>query len=404
MAWNNLAIVGNALSRDYIWDFGSGSLTLGPLALDLSGADDSFTVFTHTPNSTLDTSVTYAISDTGLTNANHWSIEYSPSFGIAPVVTRTNIGAGYLAGPQYFLTYVTSGIYTPTFIPYATKAGSPFGTINPGAPYSLHAFESPKEFTIQLFQQAVSITLKSSSTGPSLVDGTTITDMDNTSNKTIIVDKSNNRGDTISSVWSIQKQNPVTGIYSVATVGVDYTLGVGQTLTTDQIAITWQSIGNFKLFNNTTGASSGTSGPNLGSSVVNFTVGQGVTDTIILPNVVSTITPVVAYNNTIISTNPLVGITPFQVTVSATIDVTSASWTQAIGVSAPVVLPMSIAAWQTEILSRCNITCQVKQGTAVLQQGIGFGPFTFTIPTGSFQVGYVVTPKTGNALINESSR
>ncbi len=403
MAWNNLGIVGNALSRDYIWDFGSGSFTLGPLALDLSGANDSFTVITHTPNSTLDTSVTYFVGDTTGTGTNHFQIAYSPSFGIGPVQTKNNINHS-LAAAQYTFTYTAAGVFTPTFILYATKKGSAFGTINPGAPYAPAAFESPKEFTIQLFQQATAITKKSSGSGAVLVDGTTITDMDNSSNKTIIVDKSNDRGATSPSTWVITKQDPVSGVYSNATAGADYVLGAGQTLFTDQINLTWQTIGNFKLFNLVTGASSGTSGPNTGSSVVNFTVGQGVTDTIILPNVISTVTPVVAYNNTIVTTNPLVGITPFQVTVSATIDVTSASWTQVIGLSAPVVLPMSIAAWQTEILSRCNISCQVVQGTTVLQTGVGLGPFIFTIPTGSFQVGYVVTPKTGNALINESSR
>jgi hypothetical protein len=222
--------------------------------------------------------------------------------------------------------------------------------------------------------------------------------MDPIINNVIVLNKANNRGDSVTSEWIIYKQDPSSGIYNIATYSTDYTLGVGETLTSDQITLTWAGPGNYRVVNHSTGLSSGTTGPNDNTSIINFNVALNIVDTVTLPVVTALIEPVVAYNNTEVSLDPLTGITSFSFTVTGVIDTSRASWVQTINAGVPTTLALSDAAWTTEVLSRCSVYCQVKLGTSVVQSRVGLGPHVFNVSAGTYQAGFHIIPKIGTSL------
>lgn len=403
-------------NTNYIHDFASGAFTV---IANLNLGYESF--------STSSNSILGSISNdqyVGNTATNGSNSSSSEGYGIlvdtsgggtglianipnlhGGILTKINWGdssvaasfEGNLSGP-YSLAYGSAGVKTPRFLLYKRRLGYWSGSFTPGLPFPQVPSVGQVLFSFEIFQRAVSVTKKNSGSGTTLVNGTSISNMDTSGNNVIILNKDNNRGDNILSTWLIKKQDS-NGIFQTAVLGTDYSLVPGETLLSNQITLTWEDAGTYRVFNHSSGSVGISTGPNTDEDIINFTVGQTTVDTIILPTVIGVITPTVAPNNTVISLTPLKGVTNFSFTVNANIDVTNASWIKKVDTDAPVTLSLDLAAWTAELTSRCNIKCQAKIENTIVDNRIGLGPHLFHLPTGTYNVGYVLTPKSGNVLV-----
>lgn len=427
MAWNTIQTAGNVLERDYIHDFATSDWTL-VFNLDLPTGVTSTVYFGAPGNPTVSTTdvpaayfgfatVLYSASSGNVStnvNVNSAIANINPPFaqGVG-YVTRTNLATNlYSLGSNGFATPLQKTLYGDNLAgPYVLIFNSA-GTKNismylyqrnqigstDGVAYSsffpLARYASKKDWSINLIQKAVAITRQGSSVGPILLNGTLISSLDVYTSALITLNKSSNRGDNITSSWAIYKQDG-TGAFVVAGNGTDYSLGPTETLTSDEINLTYLTPGVFRVINQASGTTTATSGSNDDYCTTDFVVSQVIIDEITLPTVTAVITPVVVYGNTVVSTSPLVGVTNFTISVSALIDTTNASWVQTLGTNPPVTLTMSPTAWEAELNSRCFIKCIVQQGTTIVQTTNGLGPHQFTLTPGSYQVGYSLTPKTG---------
>lgn len=430
MAWNTLQTVGSTLERDYLHDFATGNWSL-VFSIDLATGVETFTGYLSSAyNAPL---ITNKTTDTPATHLGWATVLYAPG-NVAPNVnaqgatanftppvwvhmafaTRTNFVSslyntanpfnvtpaqiaaygGTLAGP-YELAFNTAGTKTVGLYVYSrTGYGGLDGSLT--TPFLLTGFAQArglKEWNIKLIQQAVAVTTQNSNVGPALLDGSIVTSLDIYSSPTIILNKQNNRGDSTTSSWAIYKQN--SGSFSVATLSTDYSLGPAETLLSDQITLTFLVPGVYRVINQASGEVSATVPTNDSFCTTDFVISQNIVDEITLPIVTAVVTPVTAYNNTTVSSTPLVGVTNYTVSVDAAIDINGASWIQTLGTDPPIALSLSSADWITELTSRCTILCQVRLGNTVVESKIGFGPHTFTLGTGNYNIGYLLVPKSG---------
>lgn len=417
MAWNTLTTTNQALQKDYLYDFSSGNFVL-PFSLNLFDGIETIGFGTsgiHTFDSwrpsTAGTSSPGLVQSPGMgysvlmrasgnltTNTDIDGLTKNITVS-GEWMTRTHVLAaggygtygGTLEGP-YELTYNSEGSKTVDLNLYTlyNNTWQPPYTTPPSPPLPSIVRQAIKSFTFNVFQQAVAVTKINNSAGATLADGTTLNDMEY--GDTLTLNKSNNRGSSVSSQWTIYKQDS-NGIYQIASSGVDYTLLSG-TLTSDTIQVRWETDGYFKIVNRAEGQSSVSSGVNYDESNLIIPVGISVVETITLPLVETSITPQVVYTNTIVSTDPLVGVDTFTIDVSATVDTSQAEWSQTIN-STTTIIPMTQVTWTSELLARCNIKCQVKSGNTIVQQANGLGPHQFTLNAGEYNIGYLITPKSG---------
>jgi hypothetical protein len=290
----------------------------------------------------------------------------------------------------------------------------------------------------RVFQQAIPITRF----GPSntiIANNTQIANLSNLdASQNHQFNKGLNRGDEVASSWQILVQNN-NNQYVTATPGVDYNLITGN-LFNDTIIVQFLLGGsqskNYRIINTASGYTSANNpwGPvipythslpegqvdtgtilltdntvtnNTAQAIVNVNVTPNgttttVEDTIVLPTVNPVVTPVNAFNNTVVSLSPLTGIENFQVSVGPTLNTTSASFsrqtTVTVGNNPPTVTTVDMAAnyttndWLNEIGNRCSIRCVVRIGNQIIQQYNGFGPHVFTLPAGNYNVGYEIRP------------
>lgn len=310
-----------------------------------------------------------------------------------------------LVGP-YTLTYSAEGSYTPAFVLYTYKITSATqqsylgpqsaeytGNLSTG-PNSARYFDA-KRFYINLRQKNVSIIRKDSSTGTVMPNGQNVTGMDTISNNVIVLDKSTSRkAATATSYWEIKIQSG-TGSYVTATPGVEYTLGGGESLATSNlIHVTWLVAGNFRISLIT---DDGAYQPQ-GRSEVNFSVAGATQNTITFPDVFTSIVESGVFTNVVTSQSPLIGYANLEITASATLDTTNASWYQQIDANPVSTFILSDSEWKEEMESRLTIRCYVKQSGTVHQLADGFGPHTFIIPQGTYEVGFLVAPKVVTAI------
>lgn len=431
MSWSSTTSVASALATNYLHDFDSGIFTLpfnispGYELLHIPGFGPISGQNITTPDFWQPSSV--GTSANGIVNnpTSGFSVSVlapgsvgpnvlNPQGGIGNIVfagqtfTRTHVltAGGYgtygaiLTGP-YVIAYDTAGIKTVSLYLYGRNGNAGYWDNRAGIPPigvpQVPTFAPAKTFSFELVQTAVSVTRRNNNTGPVIADGTSINDMDTLTNSIIVLDKTNNRGDSIQSVWKVFKQDVTTGVYNVASSGSDYTLGLGEVLTDDDITLTWVSPGNYRIINSSIGSSA--AGTNESNSVINFNVGQSVLDVVTLPTVISSVIAVTAFDNTVISTSPLTGVTTFEITASGTIDASAASWEQSVNAGPANVLTLTQAAWESELTHRCDIKCKVKLGTTLVATRIGLGPHTFSLAEGTYDVGYEVTPKSGGILV-----
>lgn len=303
---------------------------------------------------------------------------------------------GNLAGP-YTFTYNTAGAKTARFILYRRTgfAWAPGQALNfiPGLPYPQVTAAGDKTFSFNIYQASVAVVRRDSNVGPILQNGSSIGDMDTITNNTIVLNKSDNRGDDVSSTWAILKQDG-NGVYQTAINGTDYSIiGI---LTDDEITITWLTSGSYRVRDSIVGLGAN----NDDQSSVDFSVGQSITNTITLPLVKAVVTPDVAYNNTVLNVNPLTGVTNFKFTVSSVLDTNNASWLQTVDFNPSTTITMTDATWRTEILHRCNVICRVRKGNVIVESRTGFGPHQFILDVGNYTAGYELTPKVYELTLN----
>lgn len=427
MAWSSTTVAGSVLSTNYIHDFESGVFTL-PFTI-VPGFEQVIIGSTLSLTSRIRTTDSFIAGGsgspglvanptsgftTGVISTGNICLNANVQGGVRNILvagetfTRSQVIAydssssfnGNIAGP-YVVAYNTEGIKTVDVYLYFRFG---FGTghwqnFGPNPPIGLPQQPSfpPKSFTFEVVQQAISVTRRNSVSGVILSDGSSINDMDTLTNSSIVLNKESNRGDSVQSEWFILKQDSTTGVYDTALLSSDYTFNSGETSTTDQVTITWVNPGNYRVINTTTGSS--VAGPNTNNSLVNFNVGQSVVDTVTLPTVTALITPVTAFDNTIVSTDPLIGVTTFEFDVEAVVDITSASWEQQINVGVVNTLTLTPDAWTSELTSRCNVKCKVKKDGALVISRNGFGPHSFSLPEGIYDVGFEITPKSGLVLV-----
>lgn len=427
MAWSSTTVIGSALSTNYIHDFDSGIFTLpfnivpGLESFIVGGgigvSNTIHTYDTWVPSG-VGTSASGLVSHPdsgfaiGVISAGNICINSNIQGGVGNIpfagdtFTRTNIllAGGYgtfggtLQGP-YVVAYSAPGIKSVDIFLYG-RFPSTWINAGPVPPIGLPqqpTYHGAKNFSFEIVQQAVSVTRRNSSSGAILSDGSSINDMDTLTNSSIVLNKASNRGDSVLSQWFVLKQDVITGVYNTAILSSDYDLAPGDISTSDQITLTWVNPGNYRVINRSTGSVA--AGTNTDDSLINFNVGQSVVDTVTLPIVSALITPVTAFDNTVTSTDPLTGITTLEFTVEAVVDTTAASWNQQINLGVINTLILTPTAWTTELTTRCNIKCKVKKDGSTVDTRTGFGPHSFSLAEGTYDVGFEVTPKSGLVVV-----
>lgn len=311
---------------------------------------------------------------------------------------------------DYTLTYNTSGNYDPAFVLYAqdyyvgqtanyTRYNNNLSEYTGNTTVAGFArYYDVKRFYLNLRQQVVAVVHKNGPTGATLAAGTVITGMDPISNATVVLDKSQSRMPPgASSRWVVAKQTAGGG-YALAIPGVDYNLGGGETLTSDLIHVTWIVGATQYRINCFVEDSDGGGGYYQPSDVINidFPVSTTTLNDITFPTIVPNVVPTSTFMNIITNTTPLTGVQTLELSVSASLNLTSGSWTQTIDGNPPTVFSLSDADWRAEMLAKTNVVCKVKKaGTNIIvQQRSGFGPHTFSLLEGEYEVGYTISPKT----------
>lgn len=305
---------------------------------------------------------------------------------------------------DYTLTYATPGNYDPNFVLYCqdyyvmsspnyTRYNNIYETYTGNG---LANYFDARKFYMNVRQQCIPIVKKNSSTGASITAGQTITGMDPVTNTTIVLDKSLSRIPTGgNSTWVVAKQTG-SGNYAYATPGVDYTLGGGETLSSNLIHVTWLVGGNFRI-NCFVADPDGGGGYYQPTAVLNieFPVNSVTINNITFPTVSAVVTPSSLFTNVVSNLSPLTGIQNLEINVTSAISLGTGSWTQQIDSDPSVAFTLNDADWRAEFASRCSITCKVKiAGTnTVVQQKPGLGPHTFNLIAGDYEVGFSIIPK-----------
>lgn len=287
-------------------------------------------------------------------------------------------------------------------------------------------------FMFRLFQKAVPVT--KDGIGTVLSNGSTISSVK--SIDVLTFDKTANRGDEVSSTWTIQVS---TGSgYISAIQGVDYDL-VSGTLTSDVIQIRFPGAatngGTYRVINSASGYTSANHPPfsntfspvyqsgitlslvdpdgtndvtsNSDTVTTNIQVDSDnrsdiVTEVISLPIVTPIFTPLIAFDNTTVSIDPLTGITDYIFTVSPNVDISNTSWSKTTISYDPITQittttsetpadGFTINDWIAELQNRAKIFCEVYLGGIAIISKVGLGPHTFKLGVGEYKVGYRIT-------------
>lgn len=315
---------------------------------------------------------------------------------------------------DYTLTYNAAGLYDPNFVLYASDYYV-MGTANytryndiyesytgNGAVTSSNNYYDAKKFFINLRQLNVPVVKKNSPIGASIVDGQVITGMNPITNATIVLDKSLSRfPPSGSSYWVIAKQTG-TGGYALATPGVDYNLGGGETLTSNLIHLTWLVGGNFRV-NCFVEDPAGVGQVYQPTALlhIEFPINTITINNINFPTVTSVVNPSSLFTNVVTGTSPLTGIQTLEIQVSALLSLSLATWTQQIDANPIETFTLTDAEWRTEMATRTDVRCRVKiAGTNnIVQTKNGFGPHIFNLVAGNYEVGYTISPK--NPIISD---
>lgn len=416
----------------YIHDFTLGpfnlAFTLDPATLNWQTPIDGRRPF-HTnipPSSGTGSSYMSTLLDTGgVGNPSDFIVNFTNLYTADNLkFTRTqklitgDPNAGNIMGP-YNLSYTTSGTknfnlvlywgdiwysstghnnydtggFNPTSAPYTGNTG----TYTSNA-YNQGGYFDNSRFQLQLYQKGVPVITVGGPSGAALPNASTISGMDPIINSTITLNNSNSRvhqpSGTIS--WYITKLTS-SGLVP-AVLNTDFQLGPTETFSSATINLKWLLSGSYTLYLTTSNATIPVVSEQLQTTIVNFSVGQTTINTINLPQIQPVITPIVAYDNTVVTTTPtLTGIEVFKIQVDADVDITNAVWTQQIDTNPVTTITLNQAGWAAEVLNRCDVACEVRGiiSNNVLAIAAGYGPHTFNlgVVAGGVKVGFEVAAK-----------
>lgn len=424
MSWNSLHCYNSDLEKDYLWDFQIGDFPLA-FSLNLASGYVKETRDTGHPTYTTYTYINTENQDAAI-DGNYWETLVVLNGNSQVNIFNASVITGRYTRVNRQLTAGSYGAYDNSIEgPYNVKVASAgaqildiylflheghFGpsttggvtvTSTPGEPSGVHAY-AKKTFNFTVYQQAIAVT-RNTSTGAIIADGSTLT-LGGLSS-TLTLDKSSDRGNILGGTeWQILVQNPTSGAFTAAHSGSDYDLGGGETLLSDTINITWGNLGNYKVVNQCTGVTGNNTGANISTNTFNVQIQASVVvDTITFPNIISVITPIVAPTNITVTSNPVVGVELFQVTVDKTLDTSHASWTQQVGSFPSVNFAPSTQDWLDEIATIAVVNCVVRKGTTLIQSKSGWGPHTFSLSAGTYNIGWEITKKTGTNILYTSS-
>jgi hypothetical protein len=317
------------------------------------------------------------------------------------VPSPDNSGESIL-GPYNFY-YTAPGSYTPTMqiMWKYTRSGSGYGTIiKPGQPTNDH-IKTWSTFTV--YQKAVSVTTIS----PGLGTYSSSHSFPAAINYSYTFDKSANRGDAVSSYWTIENWNGSNWV--TASPGVDYniisgSLGNPGTPGGDSLVIQFLiSSVNIRVGNYTAGTTSGSAGTNTAVTYSQTTpyvaVPVTVTNTVLLPVITETVVATSIPSNTVINLNPLEGRAMFQVEVTPVLNISNVSYQEVVDyggspATATNNLTLTIAEWETYINTYCTVVCNVydiDNANTIVQQANGLITHIFTLPHGNYKINYIIT-------------
>ncbi|MDD3988173.1 MAG: hypothetical protein PHC93_04385, partial [Candidatus Omnitrophica bacterium] len=262
-----------------------------------------------------------------------------------------------------------------------------------------------KEFAFDVYQQAVSVTRRDSSTGQILTNGINLNSVFNQvlTGQTITLDKTSNRGDDLHSYWSFYKL--IAGNWTLILPGSGFSLGGGQTTSSDTIDITWIDEGQYGIKNTCMGSAGGLS--NLGYDIHEIYVGpdQPLVAEIEWCNIITNVIESPLDTDPVTSNNPLTSKQPFIIRAEAYADASTGSWiwVDPDGVDPPLTRVMSATDWRDEIDARCNISCNVYSNGQLITSRTGWGPHDIELMEGPYTVQFLAKYKS-TILSNQSQQ
>ena len=264
-----------------------------------------------------------------------------------------------------------------------------------------------KDFSFTVYQQAVAVTRKDSSTGQILTNGI---NFNNSSifgqiiaGQTITIDKTSNRGDDLLSTWSFYKLTGTAWEIILPGTGAGINLGGSETLASDTIHVTFTDEGQYKVANSCMGSAGGQENSGWDIHEIYVGINQPLVPEITWPNIISNVIESPLDLDPLISNNPLTGKQPLTIRAEALVDVNSGSW---VWVDPDEVLPpttriLTAAEWRDEIEARCFTYCYVKLNGVLVDTRTGWGPHDIELTEGDYSVQFVSKYKS-SILQNQS--
>jgi len=256
-----------------------------------------------------------------------------------------------------------------------------------------------KDFSFNTYQQAVSVTRKASGTGQILTNGISFNDPNAfgtvTTAQPIVLDKSTNRGDDLTSTWQFWKLNTISGSWEWITPGSGFHLGGGETVTSDTINLTFDDEGQYRIANYCIGSAGTLYNASSDAHEINIGLNTPMTPEIEWPDIISNVIESPLDLDPIISNNPLTGKQPFIIRTQAYVNINTGSfiWTDPDGIDPDVVRVMSEQDWIDEIEAKCYMYCYVYSNGQLAASRSGWGPHDIELTEGSYTVQFVAKYK-----------
>lgn len=368
-----------------------------------------------------------SITITGLTN-KYVDFTSPYAFSTALLAVDKDGDNGSFRGVRYFLTKVAGAVYTPTFCIDTTGAtltlnqyslstskytsGSSIQGFFSRSAATVGAYEDTVRFYRKdidetnpnsgvnpaatlfdsavydyvLLQKSVSVTYLRNASDNSIID-TAISNFQSVNaltGTTYRFDKTLSRGVDISSVFTILKYDPNSGVAPVtATPGTDYVI-VSGSLSSNVLDVQFLTGGvNFRIINTATGYTFSNNPYQVVATdtTQNFDVStidlllttQTATFSILYPQIIPQIT-IPAEEQ--VSTSPITTYQYTPITVQGVLDDSTGYYNQIIGLTTTPI-PKTDSEWMAEMLVKCSIVLSITEKSTgnSIQTSNGFGPF-----------------------------
>lgn len=344
------------------------------------------------------------LSDIGSPSVPAWNVRYRLDIVSNVAVNKLIDVNGNITNNSYSYTTTTN----PLNVVFARKITSPgrqttfIQVYTEGSPVS----DGTANYDYVVLQAAVPITQQRDPTTNSVIGPLSNNSSINASiNTTYRLDKSLNRGDDVSSVWTIQKYNPNSGqTPAIAVANVDYQLMNGTSLTSDILDIQFLSNTlNYIIQNVATGYTfsnnpynnyANQSIPNSNAITHNFIVAvPTVNYQVLFPKLdVGISVP----SNVEVSTNPITTYQNQPITITPIVQGSTGYYKQILSGGSVVIINKTDDEWLTEINNNCNVVLNISEKSTgnIIQTQTGIGPFTIILANvNSYNLQFVTTLK-----------